>query len=163
MSNDKNIPWKKLINGPAISVVLGLILVGLGWDGYIQGPIRESMKMLGSGTFPVALLITGAIMLDMVQVERPTVKIAFGGTVLRLFLIPMIILVGAKYLPISIELRQVMIVQSAMPAAMSPLLIAKIYGGRPGIAAQIIVVTTILSLFTLPWIISFGSKWVLGN
>jgi malate permease and related proteins len=163
MSNDKNIPWKKLINGPAISVVLGLILVGLGWDGYIQGPIRESMKMLGSGTFPLALIITGAIMLDMVQVERPTVKIALGGTVLRLFLIPMIILAGAKYLPISIELRQVMIVQSAMPAAMSPLLIAKIYGGRPGIAAQIIVVTTIVSLFTLPWIISFGSKWVLGN
>jgi predicted permease len=75
----------------------------------------------------------------------------------------MIILAGAKYLPISTELRQVLIVQSAMPAAMSPLLIAKIYGGRPGIAAQIIVFTTVVSLLTLPWIISFGSKWVFGN
>jgi predicted permease len=163
MSNDKKIPWKKLINGPAISVVLGLMLVGLRWDVYIQGPIRESMKMLGTGTFPVALIITGAVMLDMVKVERPTLKIALGGTVLRLFIIPMIILAGAKYLPISTELRQVLIVQSAMPAAMSPLLIAKIYGGRPGIAAQIIVFTTVVSLLTLPWIISFGSKWVFGN
>jgi predicted permease len=44
---------------------------------------------------------------------------------------------------------------------MSPLLIAKLYGGRPGIAAQIIVVSTLLSLLTLPWVIALGIQWVL--
>lgn len=162
MSNDKNIPWKKLINGPALSVVAGLLMVALGVDEKITGPIREMMKWLGSGTFPLALLVTGAIMIDMVRVEKPSLRIAVSGTILRLLIIPLIILAAAKYLPLSLELKQVLIVQAAMPAAMSPLLIAKLYGGRPGIAAQIIVVTTLFSLLTLPWMIAFGIRWVLG-
>lgn len=162
MSNDKKIPWKKLLNGPAVSVVVGLLLVALGLDGKITGPIREMMKWLGSGAFPLALLVTGAIMIDMVRVEKPSLRIAVAGSILRLLVIPMIILSVAKYFPLSLELKQVLIVQAAMPAAMSPLLIAKLYGGRPGIAAQIIVVTTLLSLLTLPWMIAFGIRWVLG-
>jgi predicted permease len=162
MSNDKEIPWKKLINGPAVSVVLGLVLVACGLDVYFTGPVREMMKWLGSGAFPMALLVTGAIMIDMVRVERPSLRIALMGTVLRLGVIPMIILSAAKFLPLALELKQVLIVQAAMPAAMSPLLIAKLYGGRPGIAAQIIVVTTAISLLTLPAVIAFGIRWVLG-
>lgn len=162
MSNDKSIPWKKLINGPAVSVVVGLLLVALGVDEKITGPFREMMKWLGSGAFPLALLVTGAIMIDMVRVEKPSLRIAVMGSLLRLLVIPMIILAAAKYLPLALELKQVLIVQAAMPAAMSPLLIAKLYGGRPGIAAQIIVVTTLLSLLTLPWMIAFGIHWVLG-
>jgi predicted permease len=169
MSNDKRIPWKKLINGPAISVVLGLILVGLrvdryfvgNFDFYLFGPMREAMKWLGNGAFPLALVITGALMFDMVRVEKPSARIALGGSVLRLLVIPLIILAAAKWLPLSLELRQVLVVQAAMPAAMSPLLIAKLYGGRPGIAAQIIVASTVISLFTLPWVIAFGMKWIL--
>ena len=163
MSNDKEIPWKKLINGPAVSVVVGLLLVALGWDVYFTGPVREMMKWLGSGAFPMALLVTGAIMIDMVAVERPSLRIALCGTLLRLGVIPMIILSAAKFLPLALELKQVLIVQAAMPAAMSPLLIAKLYGGRPGIAAQIIVVTTAISLLTLPAVIAFGVRWVLGG
>lgn len=162
MSNDKKIPWKKLVNGPALSVVVGLLLVALGWDEKITGPFREMMKWLGSGAFPLALLVTGAIMIDMVRAEKPSVRIALGGSVVRLLLVPMLILAVAKYLPLSLELKQVLIVQAAMPAAMSPLLIAKLYGGRPGIAAQIIVASTLLSLLSLPWVIAFGIKWVLG-
>ena len=162
MSNDKQIPWKKLINGPAVSVVVGLLLVALGLDGYFTGPVREMMRWLGSGAFPLALLVTGAIMIDMVRAEKPSLRIAVVGSILRLGVIPMIILAVAKYFPLSLELKQVLIVQAAMPAAMSPLLIAKLYGGRPGIAAQIIVVTTLLSLLPLPWIIAFGMRWVLG-
>lgn len=162
MSKEKEIPWKKLINGPAVSVVLGLLLVACGLDVYFTGPVREMMRWLGSGAFPMALLVTGAIMIDMVAVERPSLRIAVCGTLLRLGVIPMIILSAAKFLPLALELKQVLIVQAAMPAAMSPLLIAKLYGGRPGIAAQIIVVTTAISLLTLPAVIAFGVRWVLG-
>lgn len=162
MSNEKQIPWKKLINGPAVSVVVGLLLVALGLDRYFVGPGREMMKWLGSGAFPLALLVTGAIMIDMVAVERPSLRIALCGTLLRLGVIPLIILSAAKFLPLALELKQVLIVQAAMPAAMSPLLIAKLYGGRPGISAQIIVVTTAISLLTLPAVIAFGIRWVLG-
>jgi predicted permease len=51
-------------------------------------------------------------------------------------------------------------VQAAMPAAVTPIMLARIYGGRPAIAAQVVIFTTVLSLFSLPWIITFGCRWI---
>jgi hypothetical protein len=58
------------------------------------------------------------------------------------------------------ELRQVLVVQAAMPAAMTPIMLARLYGGRPAIAVQVVLATTIGSIVTLPWIIYWGIHWV---
>lgn len=163
LSGEKNIPWKKLINGPLIAVVSGLLLVGLGLDRnpyLFGGPVREMIHMLGAGAFPVAILLIGGVILDLVKTERPSLRVAAGGSVLRLALIPIIILVAAKFLPLAVELKRVLVVQAAMPSALTPVLLAKLYGGRPGIAVQVIVVTTVLSIVTLPLIITWGLRWV---
>lgn len=160
MSGERGIPWRKIINGPVISVIFGLLLVGLGWDVHVTGPARKAMSMIGVGAIPLAVLITGCTIMDLVAAEKPTLKIILGSTVVRLVLAPLAFLTAAKFLPITTELRQVLIVQAAMPAAMSPIMLARMYGGRPAIAVQIVVFTTALSLFSLPWIITFGCKWV---
>ena len=109
---------------------------------------------------PVAVVIIGCTITDLIAAEKPTAKIVFGSTLVRLVLAPAVILSAAKYLPIATELRQVLVVQAAMPAAMTPIMLARMYGGRPAIAVQIVVVTTTLSLFTLPWIITLGCRWI---
>jgi predicted permease len=53
-----------------------------------------------------------------------------------------------------------MVVQAAMPAGMTSIILSRIYGGRPAIAVQIVIATTVLSLLTLPWIITWGSHWI---
>lgn len=60
----------------------------------------------------------------------------------------------------SLELKQVLVVQAAMPAAMVPILLAKIYGGRPVVAVQIVIATTIVSILTLPYIITYGMRFL---
>ena len=47
-----------------------------------------------------------------------------------------------------------------MPAGMTAIMLARMYGGRPAIAVQIVIATTVLSLVTLPWIITWGSQWI---
>ena len=71
LSGDKRVPWRQLVNGPVISVLLGLILVGTGADKFltpsgedafsIGAAIRKTMAWIGAGAFPVAILITGAL------------------------------------------------------------------------------------------------------
>ena len=39
-------------------------------------------------------------------------------------------------------------------------MLARLYGGRPAIAVQILLATTALSLITLPWIIWYGCQWI---
>lgn len=171
ISGDKQIPWRKLVNGPVISVLLGLILVGTGADQFLMpsvegagfslgGAIRKTMAWLGAGAFPIAILVTGCIMVDMVGDERPSWRVTLGACVVRLAVLPLLLLSAAKFLPAPLALKQVLVVQAAMPAAMSPILLAKIYGGRPGVAVQIVLATTVVSLFTLPFVIVWGTKWV---
>lgn len=161
LSGESTIPWKKLINGPLIAVVGGLLMVGLHLDQYVAGgPVRKVISMLGAGAFPVAILLIGGVIFDLVKTERPSLRVAAGGSVLRLALIPVVILAAAKFLPLAVELKRVLVAQAAMPSALTPVLLAKLYGGRPGIAVQVIVVTTVLSIVTLPLIITWGLRWM---
>jgi predicted permease len=170
ISGEKSIQWGRLVNGPVVSVLLGLGLVASGLDTFLApgegpahavgGPLRIAMAWLGAGTFPVAILITGAVMMDLVGVERPSPRIVLGGCVVRLAVLPMLLLAAAKFLPAPLALKQVLVVQAAMPSAMTPIMLAKIYNGRPGVAVQVVIATTVVSLFTLPFVIVWGGRWV---
>ena len=168
LSGEKTIPWRKLVNGPVISVLLGLVLVGTGLDqdletggGHPVGePVRKAMAWIGAGAFPVALLVTGALVSDLIISERPSPKVVLSGVVVRLAVLPFLLLAAAKFLPVPVALKQVLVVQAAMPSAMTPIMLAKVYGGRPGVAVQIVIATTVVSLFTIPFVIVWGRQWV---
>ena len=160
MSGERGISWRRLANGPMIAALVGILLVILHLDHKITGPVREAMSMIGTGAFPLAILITGASIMDLAMAEKPTWKITVGSILVRLLLAPAAILASAKFLPIAAELKQILVVQAAMPAAMTPILLARLYGGRPAIAVQIVVGTTVASLATLPLIITWSVRWL---
>ena len=160
MSGERKLSWRKLLNGPVIAVTIGLTLVALGLDDHVTGSFRKAMSMLGAGAFPVAILITGCTMMDLLGKEKLNWRVVGGSVVVRLMLAPAAILCAAKFLPLTPELRQVLVVQAAMPAGLSSILLARLYGGRPAVAVQVVIATTVMSLLTLPWIITWGSAWI---
>jgi predicted permease len=99
-------------------------------------------------------------MVDLIATERPSLKMITASVLVRVVLSPLVILSAAKFLPIPLELRQVLVVQAAMPAAMSTVLLARLYNGRPAIAVQVIIATTIVSIGTLPWVITWACEWI---
>lgn len=160
MTEHGGIPWRRVINGPLIAVVAGLILVATDLDAYCNGPARKALSMLGAGAFPLGIMITGSAIMDLARTEKPTLKVTLGSIAVRLLLVPALFLIAAKFLPIDDGLRKILVVQAAMPAATSPIILAIMYGGRPAIAVQVVVVTTIASLLTLPWVITLGCQWI---
>lgn len=160
MSGERTFSWKRLLNGPVIAVTIGLTLVALGLDDEVTGSFRKAMSMIGIGAFPMAIVITGCTMMDLLGAEKMNWKVIGGSAVVRLMLAPAAMLCAAKFLPLTTELRQVLVVQAAMPAGLSSILIARLYGGRPAVAVQVVIATTVLSFLTLPWIITWGSEWI---
>lgn len=160
LSGEKRIVWKRLINGPIIAVTIALVLVAMGLDSKVTGPVRTTISMLGIGAFPIAILMIGASIADLVGTEKPSWKIAIAACLVRLFIVPILILLAAKFITMPVELRQIFVIQAAMPAALVPILLARIYGGQPGIAAQIVIATTALSLITVPFVIYHGARFL---
>jgi len=74
--------------------------------------------------------------------------------------LPLLFLVAAKYLPLTVELKRVLVLEAAMPSAVFPIVLSKHYGGDPPTAVRVVLATTAVSLVTIPLWIRFGMKFV---
>jgi predicted permease len=54
----------------------------------------------------------------------------------------------------------VLVLEAAMPTAVFPVVLAKLYKGDPATAMRAVLSTAVVSLLTIPLWIKFGMKWV---
>ena len=153
---------RKLINGPIIALVLGLALNLTGQGARIPRPLLEIIHLCGLCGLTIGIIFIGCAIHE--YLAKPALllhpRVTPIALLLRLVIFPLVFLIIAKYLPLTDDMKHVLIVQSAMPAGMFPLAIAKHYNGRPLTAAQVIVSTTALGVLTIPLWVKLGTAWV---
>ena len=139
-----------------------LIINASGLYLYIPEVVIKSIDMLGRCAIPMSILLMGAMMKDyLAQCEfRSAFRVCWTSIILRLGLLPALMIITANWLPFSVELKQVVLIQASMPAAMFPILISRMYGGSPVIATQIAIATTLFSLITIPLWLRFGISFL---
>lgn len=158
----KNLGWKRILNPPVAAIIVGIIFHFVGADAVIPEFIQTTIQLLGSIAIPLALILIGATMADHLDEFDPKRGLAgvAGACFLRLGLLAVIFLGIAVLLPSTQELKRVVVLQSAMPSAVFPLLIAKHYHGHVPTALRIIVWTSLLSLLTIPLWIHLGLRLI---
>jgi malate permease and related proteins len=87
-------------------------------------------------------------------------NVAIAACAVRLGVMPALMLCFARWLPCPVELKRVLVVEAAMPAAVIPIIIAQYYGGQPLTAVQVVLSTTAAGLFTCPLWIRAGLAWL---
>ena len=157
----KKLSPKIFLRGPLIAVVLGLLMVWTRADEYLApAPVKQTLQMLGNCTIPLCVFLFGTTMYNSWKEVSWNPKTLLSGLLVRLGIAPALILLLAWLLPISIELKQIMVLQAAIPSAMVPVIIARQFGGHPGMAMQITLMTTFVSFITLPLWLAFGFKYI---
>ena len=154
--------WRKLINAPLVAIVLSLLLNSCDGAHWVPRPLSITASMLGACTFPLGILLTGAMMADQVRQLHPAraTGTLIWSAIFRLGVIPALMLGIARILPCSVEIKRVILVQAAMPAGIFPIVLSRLYGGDPATAVRIVAGTTILSLITIPLWIQWGIAWL---
>jgi hypothetical protein len=150
--------WRKLLNAPAVALVVALAANLTGAVAYLPGPLLTLIHGLASFAIPLGLIMSGVSIQPHLDDPRQLInaRVTLTAWLLRLGVLPWIFLLAARYLPASVELKRVLVMQAAMPAAVISVIIARVYGGRPLVAVQIVLGTTALALFTIPFWIRFG-------
>ncbi|NBR09660.1 MAG: AEC family transporter [Opitutaceae bacterium] len=150
--------WRKLINAPVIALLLAVVTNVTGVASYLPAWVMNFVHALAVCAVPLGLLMSGVSLephlADPKQLVNPRVTLI--AWLLRLVVLPFLLLSVARWAPCSVELKRVLVVQAAMPAAVVSVIIARVYGGQPLIAVQIVLGTTILALFTIPFWLRFG-------
>ena len=73
-----------------------------------------------------------------------------GTSLLRLVVIPALCILGLSLVPMSLEVRRVLILIAVQPAAMASVTLAEAFGGDADFSAAAILVTHVLCLITIP-------------
>lgn len=154
--------WRKLINAPVVSLLLAVAANLSGVAAHLPALVMNFIHALAVCAIPLGLLMTGVSIQphldDPKQLVNP--RVTLTAWLLRLVVLPWVFLLTARYLPCSVELKRVLVIQAAMPSAVVSIIVARVYGGQPLVAVQIILGTTALALFTIPFWIRFGLSFV---
>ncbi|MDR0932050.1 MAG: AEC family transporter, partial [Victivallales bacterium] len=137
-----------------IAAVMAALAVAL-----LHIPVPEALdytfKYLGNITIPLMLILIGVALVGcfkgMVENWRDMLLLS----AIRLIVIPVTLLVLLRLLMLPTEVYQVTAVVALMPAASVSVLIAKRYGGDSDFAGRAILITTFLSLGTIPLLMGF--------
>ena len=150
--------WRKLINAPVLALAFALVVNLSGAGAHVPAVLMTLVHALALCAIPLGLVMSGASLQPHLDDPRQLVdrRVTLTAWLLRLGVLPFIYLLTARYLPGSVELKRVLVVQAAMPSAVVSIIVARIYGGQPLVAVQIILGTTALALFTIPFWIRFG-------
>lgn len=158
---------KKLLNGPSFAVILAMLINGLNLDPYVPAVVGKTISQLGQCAIPVGLLVIGATVYDYcgrpefsLKSWKESIPVIITANLLRSGLIPLTLIMLAGMINYTTELKQVLLIEAAMPAAFFPIVMSRHYNGRPGLALQIAMSSMFIGMLVLALWISFGRSFL---
>jgi len=130
------------------AIVLGLLLYG--FDVALPDSVDAGLNLLAQATIPIALLLLGIEISDS-RFELNVYEI--GASLLRLLGGAVVAYGVGLLLGLGDLDLQVLIIQSAMPTAISAFLMVSEFGGDRVRTVRVVVVSTLLSFLTLPLVL----------
>lgn len=154
--------WRKLLRPPIFAILATLLLNFTGLNEKVPEIVIGTARMIGACAIPMGLILTGAMTADLLKHFRSSGggRVMLAACLLRIGLLPVGFLLLAKFLPATVELKRVIVLQAAMPAAVFAILAAKYFRGHPPTALRVVVGTSLLSFVTIPLWIRFGMQFV---
>ncbi len=153
-------PWRLALNVPVVSILLSLGLHFMGAGPRVPAMLHTLTGQLGACAIPVSVLLIGASISDLIGTERIRWNVAVAATLLRMAVLPCGFIAAGAVLPVTVEMKRILCVQAAMPAAVFTVVVARHYGGHAATAVLVIVSTTIVSLFSAPLVIGLAMRWL---
>jgi predicted permease len=157
--------WRRLATPMLVTLVVAAAINLSGFSHAVPGFVLSMVHSLGVCAVPLGLLTTGVSLADFLDEPSKLLhrNIALAACAVRLGIMPVVMLCFARWMPFSVELKRVLVVEAAMPAAVFPIIIARHYGGQFLTAVQVVLWTTAVGLVTCPLWIRAGLAWVTGS
>ena len=145
--NKKNVVKTALTHPCILSVIIGILL--LLFPVTLPTFVTDTISSFSTAMTPMTMLLIGCILAEAdmrTLITKDTVRICFT----RLVVMPACVLIGVKLAGLPTLMASVMVVLIAMPVATTTAILADRYDGDAEFATKLVVLSTILSLITIP-------------
>lgn len=155
----KTFSLASLFSPPVIAILLGFAFVSLKLNAFSPKFILQPIELLGNCSFPLAIVVVGATLAEL-GVHKPLEKkIIFKLIFAKLIFLPMLGLLLIRFFRLPDLLGLLITIELAVPSANSLTVIARKYSQEERIISQGIFVSHIVSLITLPLVLTLFN-WV---
>lgn len=118
---------------------------------HIQLPstILEGISLVGSASIPTVMLILG---MQLAEIKSNKFQLKYVNTVtfIRMILSPLMAILLVSFMPVNDMIHKVFILLAAMPIAANTTMIASQFDVKPDFVSFTTLVTTLISLVTIP-------------
>lgn len=139
-----------LLNPGILAVFIGLGIASTP----IEIPIMlgTTMRMVGSITTPLSMIIVGASIADIKAKGMFQEKIIWYNSIIRLIIMPLFSLVFFRALGVEDIMLAVIVLLTAMPTGAMTTILAGKYDANSNLASKCVFTSTMLSVITIPLI-----------
>jgi predicted permease len=154
----------QILNMPFITVVFSLIVLFSGMYHYIPAFCSDAISSVGKAAIPIGLILVGATLSELFREglmqgsKSRMTKLLSLGLINRQLLLPLIWFAVIALIPMEPQLKKIMYVQAAMPAAFFTIVLAKHFGGNVRTVAAVSVASFIISPISISLWLSFGAQ-----
>lgn len=120
----------------------------------IPDAFMKAISLVADASIPTVMLVLG-MQLAVIATKRVAYRYVTAVTFIRMVVSPILAAVIVSFMPISSLLKSVLIIQAAMPAAANTTMFAIQFGTEPDLVSFTTLITTILSLLTIPIVLFF--------
>ena len=140
---------KILVSSPLISAYLAILIVAFGIDN-IPDVISQPITMIGNITVPGALLIIGSSMSRLSWRTMLGSWVVYVTTAFRLLILPLLLYLIFRAIGFDPLVNNINTLVIAMPVATYGTILCLRYGRDTTLITEITLISTILSVFTIP-------------
>lgn len=144
---------KGFLNPGLVAVFIGFFLFAFSIE--LPKPIAETLKMIGDTTTPLSMMFIGFILAQTEMRSILTEWKVFAISGIRLIIQPLSVWLVLRLVGVEGMLLNVPVLIASMPAAANTAIIASKYGSDYQLAAKLIYISTLLSVFTIPLVVKF--------
>lgn len=147
----KRMALKRAFFNPSfIGFVIALVLFAVNFQGFAPQKILDAISLLGKMTTPLCMIILG-IRLASVSFKKLFMRpFVYVISFCKLLVFPLFSLTIVYFLPVSDLFKAAMFILCGTPCASVMLNIAEMYGGETELAANCVLLSTLLCAFTIP-------------
>lgn len=145
---------KNLCTPAMISTVIMLLMLSFGL--HFPAPVQDVVSGIGSIISPLSLIIIGVMLSENSLVRIFTEKLSYLVVLLRNLLIPLLVVLILKLLPLDTSSKMCLLVYLGCPCATLTTIYAMQLDLEASLCVNSVLLSTLCFAFTLPLIILFG-------
>lgn len=148
MSKSKIRISKLILNPGLCATLLGVMIFFFSWD--LPVVVKGTLETIGGMTVPLAMFVVGAFLADAKFSDFLTKIDLYLASILKLCVGPLIMALILYKTNLPLIIKSIPIMMSGMPSGVNTAIFAKMFDRDYKLASQGVVLSTALSLISLP-------------